>query len=799
MKKYIYPLAITATLLATTACSDDEVNAVDQPIPDSQKEMISFSLSDGAAGTRAGFTTQTRIIARIQSDEKGTSNTRYTKTALKAAVDATNSPTSYSEVSYYDSNTRYWDDAFGRKAKLSVYAVAIPNSEVDTKLSFDKVSGGTTWATETTPDNTIAWDVVTTSLTQEIMNAEDLVYSNNIQEYNYSTSVGGTDGIYRWNYTANAYKPDNTGEEGTHKNGQMLFYQETMTDENAASTTPTSAPGHFDKGHLKFKHALSRMTIILIEGDGFDKTSDNKNDDFKFASATENLTLLNMYVKGVLDIRTGVWTITKTPIDGTNDNVSNISLLAKTTSTADASGTYIAQMLPDYVFTDGSSTNVMQFTIDNNTYYVTQDMLFDALTYDKDGDGVYDSADGDGELVGTTGSIKMQQGKNYTFKITVNKTKIEKITASLAPWIDVTAANKDIDNSHVSFTLTSPTGSTKCTDIQFYRFADALGQIYTNDSYITDGKGVNYSGDYKTEGAATLTEVNSKYQTNWFYDDNKTAYHFRTINALAADESGTSATDKSENLSNSGTPNVTSFTMKADASTKDYHWGAPMKSDATFAYSITEGYKSSLYPALISTKSDINITELHMMSNINIVLKTTTEANKVDLTGATVTLTKLSTSASVDMGVGLVAPIAPADYAATTQSTTPPATYWENSETKVQTKSFTCSAIPQSLVRGSDANDYVGLTITTANGNQYFVSKLSEIVAESINKGDASFNDPDHPKDSDNNYQAITRWYPNHTYTYTFTLSKTAIENITASVAQWVNVTAGNSDISLQN
>lgn len=793
MKKYIYPLALTAAFLATTSCSDDEVNAVDQPIPDSQKEMISFSLSDEASNTRAGFPVATSIAMRIQSNEKGGTDVRYTRTVATADVDATISDISYSEVSFSDSYKRYWDDAFGRKGLLSVYAVAVPNAANTLKNNgvtleelLAKGDAAAIWGTTAT--NTIAWKVTTSAQEKDApsttpsapvknIDLEDLVYSNNIQ----ADATLGKDGIYRWNYTEGKHMPAATGKEGEHKDGRMLFYQQAMTDADAATTAATSAPGHFDKGHLKFKHALSRMTITLIAGEGF------TSKPFAFATGT-TIKLLNMNVSGTLDIMTGVWSINTT---------ADINKPAKTSSEENATGTYVAQMLPDYTFTDGSNTNVMEFTIDGNTYYITQDMLFDALVYDANGNDSKDT--GDGDLVGTTSPIKMEQGKNYNFKITVNKTKIDKITATLAPWVDVTAANKDIDNSHVSFTLTSPTG-TNCTDIQFYRLAEGLDQIYTDNSYIAANKGVSYSGDYKTEGAATLTTVNSKYQTNWFYDDNKTAYHFRTINALAADESGTDSDNKSENLSNSSTPAVTTFTMKADATTKDYHWGAPMKSDATFAYSATEGYKSSLYPALIATKSDVNITELHMMSNLNIVLKTTTGNDKVDLSGATITLKQLSTSATVDMGIGLITPTDPSSWAEAAQSTTSPASYWEDEATKDQTKPFTCSVIPQTLVRGTSPadTDYIGLEITTGNGNKYYVTKLSEIKATGIQQGGSNYNDPDHPKDGDN-YQAITRWYPNHTYTYTFTLSKVAIENITATVAKWVDVTAADQNINLEN
>ena len=767
MKKYIYPLAITATALFATACSDNEVDDI-QNIPDSQKETISFSLSDGTTNTRAGFTgSETSLAMRIQSDEKGGSGVKYTRTVATASKDATNNTSSYSNVTFQDSYKRYWDDAFGRKGQLSVYAVAVPNAGASLKNNnltleelLEKGDASEVWGSTAT--NTIAWQVTqdaqekdASTVTSPVKNIdiEDLVYSNNIQ----ADGTLGKDGCYKWNYATNSY-PTPTGAEGQHGDGPMVFTQ--------AAGAADSDPGHFDKGHLKFKHALSRITITLVAGEGF------ADKPFEFASGT-NIKLLGMNVKGSLNIKTGEWTV------ATSGGTGAINKMAKTTTETNAAGKYMAQMLPGYSFEKTSSTNVAEFTIDDNVYYVTQKMLFDALTSD---DGDLASKKDDSE-------IKMEQGKNYQFKITVNKKQIESITATLAPWVDVTAADQSMDNSHVQFTFTAPTG-TNCTDFQFYRLKEALsGGITTGSDYTA----VAFSGDYKTEGAATIeemTSVSGKYQaTGWYYDDNKTAYHFRTLNALAADENGSDSDDKSENITNTADPAKSYFTMTADATLKDYHWGAPMTKDPTAAtdpaeaYSPTEGFKGCLYKGVTSTTSDLKITEIHMMSNIKVVLKTSTGSDNVNLTGATVNLTQLSTKATVDMGIGLITPLSPESpttWATATQSTT------------ASTNTYTCAVIPQELIRGTSTThadtDYVGITITTADGNEYYVVKtLSDITATAVSGHLIEEN------------QAIKRWYPGHTYTYTFTITKKGIENITCVLANWIDVTAGNTNLDLES
>ena len=756
--KFYHSLAFATALLAVGCTGNENVIEPETPIDNSLKEVIAFSMSDGdaAAATRAAAPTQeafsspTRMVMHIRSNKSnGTTNVLYNKTIAETKT-CTEGGTDHSDITFEGANKRYWDDAFGRDAYLSVYAVAIPNITTASVLNASNLTGGdpaNTWTTCTDTDAIeMTWSVTKNTQTETTWNNEDLTYSNNIQKT-------GKDGRTYYDYTADAWHPStHKGGDGNHGNGCLQFVLKSSAD-------PTG-PGTFDKGHLKFNHALTRIEVELIEGTGFDGNKTTTT-DFNFtntkAAAGSNIKLLGMYTSGKLNMKNGTWTKdTATPIN------------AMWGSTTAANNKFKAQMLPDYVFNESANTtNVMEFEIDNNMYYVTQSELYTALA------SVAANQDADYGYDGTAKTYTMKPGKFYHFKITVNKKQIEAITATVAKWIDVTAANENIDNTHVKFNMLEADG-TICDDLKFYRLKEDLGKIYTDNTYYTtDGLGITYSGDYMTEGAATLSDPDSdkkNYITNWYYDDNQTAYHFRTINTLA---NGTIA-------NTTGTPAKTYFTMSADATTKDYHWGAPMKTGATLAYSTTEGYKNNLHPGITSTESDINITELHMMSNLNIVLKTPDADNKVNLTGATVTLTLLSTGATVDMGTGLITPGA----VSATQATTAPTTYWKT--TNLETNPFTCSVIPQTLVRGDADADYVGITITTSDNNQYYVVKrLSEIIGTTTTSQNQTSG------------QAIKYWYPNHNYTYTFTITKKGIENITCTVAKWVDVTADNVNLDL--
>lgn len=787
MKKYIYPMALTATLLATAACSDDEVNDIQQ-VPDSQKEQISFSMSDGSesspatrAVTHGKFDLETRIVMYMRSNkDAGTDDVRGNKTICQTIACA-NSGTDHSDLTFETANKRYWDDAFGRAAYISVYAVAIPGSTSTTVLSADNLKDNSvavavdnTWRTvaDANPiDMTFA--VTKTTQTETTWNNEDLCYSNNIQKT-------GTDGRTYYDWTTSAWKPaTHMGGDGYHGDGCLRFQLKPATPED-----PTG-PGYFDRGHLKFYHALSRMAVTLVEDEGFDGITSTTS-DFKFTTTkmttAHNIQLLGMYTSGKLNMKDGTWA---------KDAATNIDVMYG--STTAANGTFKAQMLPDYEFVKENLTNVMQFEIDENMYYITQGELFKAL--EDYNSGANKTAEY-GYDVTNKNKFTMMQGKCYNFTIKVKKKQIVAITATVVAWDDVTAQEFGIDNSHIKFDLFTATGS-NCTDIKFLRHGEDLGAIYTDNTYTAN----DFSGNYKTEGAATLTEMAApnagKYSTNWFYENNRTAYHFRSLNSTAYGTDGA-------NLAN--TADGDTYFKMASGADVDYHWGAPMNTGATLKYDETltsgvgNGFKANIYKGITSNTSDIKMTELHMMSSIKVILKTKEDGSYINLKNATVTFTQITKNATVDLGTGYITDSYNSENA-TQQITSPSFDSWtdrvvaaDGSITTVgttQTGEYTWQFVPQPLVRKETSpadGDYVGITIHTTDNNEYFIVKqLSEIIATSV---------------TDNRNQAanaaIKYWYPGHQYTYTFTITKKGIDAITATVANWVEVTGDNVDLDLE-
>lgn len=421
-------LILIITTLCIISCSDTTVEP--ETVETGRREEIAFSMSTDSHFTRSAatrsmvaFAADTRIVMRMEchnSYEKP--NTRYTRTTAITNGSATYTSASgtedYNSVKYATTaDQRYWNEAFAKSfdasvlpsqlqnstkaSQIEVFAVAIPGLDNSTLLPDGILASGAKdgeespygWGTNADHAMQSPWSVTTDM--SKIAN-EDLVYSNNIRE-------GGESGVYR--FTNGNYVP-NLGTTVTGDNnffdGRMLF-----------------SDGNPDRGHLIFKHALTRLTVKLTEGERFDGV--HSADDFQFTARgtnpVSNIEMLKAPRSGTLNIKTGVWS---------NKSNADVLKFAKTDGgDTDASGTYLAQILPGYKFAKGSETVALQFTIDGDTYEITQGEIFAALK-----NAVIPPAN-----QATATSITMEAGANYTLNIKVNKYKVSVIIdAMIAPW-----------------------------------------------------------------------------------------------------------------------------------------------------------------------------------------------------------------------------------------------------------------------------------------------------------------------------------------------------------------------------
>ena len=764
MKQYLFSAALATTLLATS-CSDNEMA---EPItPDGQKELISLTLGLGnntpamakrASGTPTydGFTAPTRILMRIQSDDNlaADGNHRYTKTLATAAAETEPSKI-YSNMSIDDAYKRYWDDAFGRNAHLSVYAVAIPKKNDSGLLPESKLKGSSDGWTTTADDNNIDWTVAATQNATTLEN-EDLVYSRNIRK----DASDADAGRYVWNFGSSAYVP-NIEQTLT---GTNVFTADRMRFTLSDAGDPTS-PGKFDKGHLIFNHALSRLSITIKSGVGFDANT-------KFVLSGDGVQALDMITSGTLDVSTGNWTVGSTGTITTNPTV-----VRPSGTTTFASYSTTMQMLPGYKFIPNDPTNVLKFNIDDNEYYITKGLIHQALRDNYVNNGLTD----------TTDPYYMLPGKNYVLTITVNKTKIESLTATLAEWVDVKAAEKPLYNSYVTLSLKDTEG-TACENFDLYRLGVGDGDIHTSqtgttaDNYVNKAWGGNYTEKATTaDGSLSKADdynTSKQWKTNWFFDDNKTFYHFRTVKAGTTIEGTNDATDDY-------------FAIQDGAvDALDPHWGAPLNNytgtdKPATKYNTTpgehEGYTDIIYKAIGSTTGAIAIQEFHMLSEIQVIVKTKSEAEggvklKDGDVYTTVTLYQFAQNGQVKMGNGFVTAQAPFTHS---QALTQPTDFFKTNPTV--TNAFTWRVVPQTLSRGNNKADKVAIKIKTPDNNLYYcIEDLSQI-----------------PVNGTSN--PINYWKPNHCYTYTFIISKKGIDQITCTVANWIPVIATDKDINLEN
>ena len=664
------------SLLTLSSCSSDLLDIIN---PDNWgKTPISLSASAEQTGSfsRAGFTSaNTRIIAKIKSEKESenATETEWTVASLLASKDNDNNSESYSAVDYKLNESRFWDDTYGREAKVSVYAIAIADKEttlLNNETLLEGVSAANPWIKQTAANNannlSFNFSVASDQNAVDTKCANyDLVYSNNIVK---------------------------------------------KSDEDNRLWFGHKDAGKFEKGQLHFNHALTKVTVNLVSGDGFVDANDFKaentsivlgNDDFKANTS------------GTFDIATGSWS-----------NLKDETLLTMAATDVEDNVNMIisnsALMMPGLVV-GNANDNAITITVNNNLYYVSQELLLKALKASKD-----IPADDKPEPTATEYTLK--QGKHYIFTINLNKTKVCAVSATLADWEAITGS-VETTNARISISVSQAEGENACNYVALYRLRDAGNTIIT-DEYV----GKQWSGNYGTAATLTPNDENSKYSTNWFFDDNTSYYHFRTVKKDTEINYSANVHDDSYFTISCGTRGAS-----------DPHWGAPMDNGTT-TYSSAEGF-SNIYQAIGPTLNDIDIIEQHMLSQINVQLNTTNGDDKVNLEDAQVVIENMYHQGHVLMGNGRVVPVTTSENAKANVVMTAPIGEDNN---------FTYDVVPQVISRN---NENVQLIITTKD-NQKYVVNLSDV-------------------------KNIPDWKPGHKYTYTFTLKKTGIANISVSLAPW--------------
>lgn len=789
------------TLLATlcaalAACSADDafvdatqngktpielsIGGVDAQAPTITRAVI----TDGTNHTMQAFDVNSKIFMIMKSEYSalaspydymnygGSQTTKYTVTRGEVAA-------SSNDVTFNtDVQKRYWDDAHARSSQLSIWAYAQKGESTWNNCTFEEPNTGSysnpleaykDYSCNTTELPSPVWreteiypairywrashhqsdDIQD----EQSVRCQDLLFSNNIVNYYGNTKV-----------------PDASRTDNRLKFDPATKHFPSKTDEWSTG---------FKKTEMKFYHAMSKITIHIKRGSGFETGS------FAFTPSTSNVALSGFNKKGLFHIGDGqfqyIWKHKpNTIIDDTDVNAFYIPQIYnwQTPANGDAM-TLEALVVPNIHeflqsqttpiddthsrFVSESTDVMMEFTVNNNKYQITSGQLYTALhgqsgaTEETDDNVTY---------------IPMEAGKNYDFTFTIGKQLINNISAKLAAWDNVIAAGQDPSNAYVRVSVKTNEGSAIQGNPNFDLYR-APGTTYEGTDYNTYADYTWEKGYEKSTSLAETTSNSGVYQTEWYWPDNKTFYHFRTISPKETAIDGNSATTFFS---------IAGGVIKDGSETAiDYVWGAPFKTDSPSPdnYSFDSGYcnnetkaNGQLYKAIGATTDNITLIEHHMTSQVFVDIEndeTVAEANRVNITDATVELINIAQNGKLYLGNGLVTEYSNFGNVTMTADA-------HDAASTIPAYDYSYGVIPQQLKLNNNIGT-VGIKITTTDGNVYIIDDIRTI------------------KTGGNN---INEWLPGKKYYYKFTLKKSGITNLQATIVAWEAVTADNEDVTIK-
>lgn len=745
-------------------------------------------------GYITAFENNTRLHLLMISDDATTPSpkpTYYTET-YALAIGSGNAPSedtkdTESQVSFATGNgiMRYWDDIHARTSQLSIYALATANViEPKGAPYFQKLCGiGTGWNNSGYETNNFVGNKTNPSVPWSL--SPDSRYGNYIGANN--SSGKWIIGDFSQNYTVQTMNSVMSKDDLCYSNNIADYSGNGGLDNRLKYGKQVS--GKFDHGNLIFHRAMTLFTIKFYPGKGFNPTSAN---NFQFATGT-NVALKGFNKSGYLNIKNGTWAGVETgdwaSIDNTDYGNPNIS----------GSGPYwtlLAFVIPGTDISTTAKSDALSFTIDNNSFEVSMKDLYDAIKANP--------ANCEGGVVKTDvleNHTKLKAGNNYEFSFVINKTGIDNITAQIIDWETVVSSQQEPSNARIELQVEDRSGSHTSpvtSNMDIYRALDEASSV--TDSYVGYRWTTGYSGKatWNSIDLAYNTEKN-RWSTDWYWESNKTYYHFRTLSPTTQVVS--TETSKPDYTL------IQSATCTTEAGYNQMAWGAPFKaqnSDYKFTYSPTRGFDGTavdaqsnpihqIYQAIGPVKEHethpIKILMFHMFSGVHFTVKTTDTADKVKLydpSGSKRTKVELIAyypEGRVRLGTGLV------DASGTVSTETSPYIIPFGSataDTEYVSQEYFHSVIPQDLTN-------VVLVITTPDDNQYKIP-MKDLTTSSITSNNIA--NP-YSLNSSSKY-VIDRWYPGFKYNYSFKLKKTGIDNIQATIVDWENVDVDEGEVTIQ-
>lgn len=719
MRKTLLYIGIAALVL--TSCSDDMVETSDFLNGSEKTPLIVSALldKDSNAKTRAvnkEFEKNDQLIAYLRHV------TWDGSTGARTNVETDHAPQLVTFI------------------KGDVAMTAYDGSDITpigTGVALGLTSSNTQQTIDLTASPTLYWDDFSNSVDADHDLRTDGHYLESYYGYCYNggtptTALVPTDGTLGWTVATN--------QTSGFKTSDLLWsYEQTPVAYSHAATR--------DGLVIPYTHAMSKVTIEVVCGEGFDTNKENFTD--------ASVVLKNMNTVVSLTAPTG--TSVAVPGDG-NANVKDITTLKIADKTSPKVKHSFAALIAPTTMKNGQLLAEIKL-VDGNDYKLT---LTDAIlkTADEDDDdwasrlSSYDATDG-----GTT-----QPGVNYLITVTINKQKIS-VNATIKDWDEVSATGVGV----IQFAndITDKAGAI-ATELQTNGFD--LYKAANTDPAVYGVAATTYS--YGGEPAKWT-------RNNEIYWPNATdKFFFRALSGATADDPSTDAENESLTIANN----------------QDVLWGttsAHKGPEAEAPYSLTYNEGDAIAPRT----GDVPLTFYHPMAKITINLEDENKATTVDgweendakyqdydnplnprinLAGAKVQITNMATGGTIDLHSGDITPNDVSEKMLGDGTGYNP--YKLNGTDNTQTTDWLNGYVVTPQVIADD----VMLVITLADGTTY-KTQLNTCKVTATATGTATL----HPVDA-----VISRWNRGVSYTYTISLSKEKI-TFRALIENWDEVEGG--------
>lgn len=689
--KYTHYLYIVS-LVFLIACSSEEqvtTNADINKEPDNGEILLSAGIGSQKAATRTftddhqAFTQNTQLALQISGTWTGHSPVSVVQTTTATVGTETSSGSKISSLTC--NPIRYWEDygssdaanaTTGRTEGLTIYGAAI-NGKTALSIADNQ------WTA-------YPWTLpIDQSLANNTPADKDLLITNNVKS-------GTGDGTYKF---------------ADRASGKLL----------------------------EFTHALSKITVNLLAGDGFGGSFGSATPEVRLTSNEGNSTTNTewAYTTGTVNITNGTVSSQGTP--------AVIYMYQTATPTTSYTVTKEALVIPGNQFANDNDI-IVRIKVADNIYYIKAQNIRTAM---------YNAGDTD---------YKTKPGKNYVINVQVNQTGI-KVTATVTNWTDVTAeVVEPVININTDFGTPSGTGLGKDA-FSFYRSTSL------NTGYSTK------SGSYYP-----AESVISKVSEEWtmtpqlYWPSHNTHYQFRGVwpQTVITDVT-TSPRVKDGTGSSNGYQviEVQNVAYSANTFPSDLQIGRPEISESAKCSNNEPGHTQTLLynGGICASEGTITLNFRYIMSQVEVNLTTTDTPNdQVRLDGAKVELVNVYSSGDVKLGDRGVIP---------TGTTTTP--YTLNTVAGDGNENKRLSAIvPQTLTyttAQADGNVKFRITIYNDAGDLTNIDVYEADIKPILNSGKTAEVAPN------------GKWESGVHYVYNLKISKTEVK-VTATLANWTTVNA---------